>query len=544
MKRYLYLAHRWLGIGLGLFVLLWIVSGVVMLFVAYPKLTPEEHLSRLQPLSADCCIAPAAALAASADPRTPLSLRLTSAGGSPRYLLDYGDGPLLAVDARSGGRIERIGATEALASARQFAGGAKVQLLGRVEEDAWTRNHALDRERPLYRVEADDAAGHLLYVSSHTGLVVRDATAHERAWNLLGAWLHWLYPLREALPKPMWSVALVYGALLAAVLVLLGMLIGLLRWRFAGRYRNGSHSPYPTGAGRVHHVGGLLGGVALLVWLASGMLSMEPWGLFEKHSTIDAGVLRQVPLNAEMVDLDLAPALARLQQAGIAPVELQWHTLGDQPYLLGTDAGGETRILPIASATPAQVRLEREALERMAREAWPEQHLRFEWLEQEDFHYYARSEPSLYSHLPRRLPMLRVRFDDPAATWLHLDPYSGTVIEQLDQRRRAVRWLFKLLHSWDWPPLLQRPLLRDGLLLAFSGGMLVIASSGVLLGWRRLRGRPRRARARAARPAQPSRLAKLAAPGRSDATMPEQPTQTTTFPLAQREPTSNEHPRR
>ena len=45
MKRYLYLAHRWLGIGLGLFVLLWIVSGVVMLFVGYPKLTPEEHLS-------------------------------------------------------------------------------------------------------------------------------------------------------------------------------------------------------------------------------------------------------------------------------------------------------------------------------------------------------------------------------------------------------------------------------------------------------------------------------------------------------------------
>jgi len=131
-------------------------------------------------------------------------------------------------------------------------------LLDRVEEDAWTRNHALARERPLYRVQADDAEGRLLYVSSHSGLVVRDATAHERAWNLLGAWLHWLYPLREVMPKALWSVALVYGALLAAVLVLLGMLIGLMRWRFAGRYRNGSHSPYPVGAGRVHHVGGLL----------------------------------------------------------------------------------------------------------------------------------------------------------------------------------------------------------------------------------------------------------------------------------------------
>jgi len=505
MKRYLYLAHRWLGIALGLFVLLWIVSGVVMLFVGYPKLTPEEHLSRLQPLSADCCVAPGAALAASADPRTPLSLRLTGAGGSPRYLLDYGDGPLLVVDARSGKRIEHIGAAEALASARQFA-DAEVHLLDQVEEDAWTRNHALARERPLYRVQADDAEGRLLYVSSHTGLVVRDATAHERAWNLLGAWLHWLYPLREIMPKALWSVALVYGALLAAVLVLLGMLIGLLRWRFAGRYRSGSRSPYPAGAGRVHHVSGLLVGVVLLVWLVSGMLSMEPWGLFEKRSTIEAAALRQAPLNAEALDTDLASALAGFRAAGFQAVELQWHMLGEQPYLVGLDSRGETRILPVASAGPAQEHLERAVLERQVREAWPEQSLHFDWLEQEDFHYYARSEPSLYSHLPRRLPLLRVRFDDPAVTWLHIDPYSGTVIEQLDQRRRAVRWVFKLLHSWDWLPLLQRPLLRDGLLLAFSAGILAIAVSGVLLGWRRLRARPRRTRARPVRAAQPPRL--------------------------------------
>jgi hypothetical protein len=232
--------------------------------------------------------------------------------------------------------------------------------------------------------------------------------------------------------------------------------------------------------------------VALLVWLVSGMLSMEPWGLFEKRSTIDAAALRSAPLNAGAVKTDLVATLARLREAGIAPVELQWQVFGDQPYLLGIDARGETRILRASGSAPAQLRLERAVLERQVRQAWPEQRLHFDWLEQEDFHYYARNEPSLYSHLPRRLPMLRVRFDDPASTWLHLDPYSGTVIEQLDQRRRAVRWVFKLLHSWDWLPLLQRPLLRDGLLLAFSAGALVISLSGVLLGWRRLRRRRQR----------------------------------------------------
>ena len=42
----------------------------------------------------------------------------------------------------------------------------------------------------------------------------------------------------------------------------------------------------------------------------------------------------------------------------------------------------------------------------------------------------------------------------------------------------------------------------SALLLAFSAGLLVIAFSGVLLGWRRLRARPRRVRSRVARDAR------------------------------------------
>ncbi|HBB78667.1 MAG TPA: sodium:proline symporter, partial [Pseudomonas sp.] len=59
--------------------------------------------------------------------------------------------------------------------------------------------------------------------------------------------------------------------------------------------------------------------------------------------------------------------------------------------------------------------------------------------------------------------------------------------------QRVERWLFNLLHSWDWLPLLERPRLREALMLAFSLGGLLISLSGVVLGWRRLRGRRRAA---------------------------------------------------
>jgi hypothetical protein len=61
------------------------------------------------------------------------------------------------------------------------------------------------------------------------------------------------------------------------------------------------------------------------------------------------------------------------------------------------------------------------------------------------------------------------------------------VVASHDARQRAGRWLFNLLHSWDLQPLLQRPVLREGLIIALSIGGLVVSLSGVVLGWRRLR---------------------------------------------------------
>src|SRR5690606_27221820 len=132
-----------------------------------------------------CCVPLAQALSASGESQAPRSIRLTTVAGEPRYVLHYGSRKV-AVDARSGELLDGIGQAEALAAAHQFAGPGQLQYRGVVDEDAWTHTRSLDVDRPLHRVALDN--GTLLYISSHSGEVVRDATATERAWNWVGAW--------------------------------------------------------------------------------------------------------------------------------------------------------------------------------------------------------------------------------------------------------------------------------------------------------------------------------------------------------------------
>jgi uncharacterized iron-regulated membrane protein len=84
-----------------------------------------------------------------------------------------------------------------------------------------------------------------------------------------------------------------------------------------------------------------------------------------------------------------------------------------------------------------------------------------------------------------------LQFDDAATTWLYIDPMSGALIERQDRTRRAYRWFYTLLHTWDWPWLTARYWVWTGWMWLWSLAGLVLSISGVVLGWRRLR-RPAR----------------------------------------------------
>jgi uncharacterized iron-regulated membrane protein len=493
IKRSLFLVHRWVGVAVCVFMAMWFVSGVVMMYVGYPKLTEAERLARLPTLhGAGELLSPTQALAAAGVGTPVKDLRLSVASGArPVYLAEPDTKPTtgqrpaprgrqtIVIDAQTGQRLDAVDEALALRSAQAFAGaegttGAAVaaRYQGTVMEDAFTHSRALDGHRPLHIVQLDDAPGTRLYVSGRTGEVVRDASASERLWNYAGAWIHWLYPFRGNAFDRYWADIVNWLSVVCIVGVVTGTVVGLLRWRFAGRYRNGSQSPYARPMMRWHHLSGLLFAAVTLTWIFSGLMSMNPWRVF---------------------DANLAHPRDLLAAAGGDVRELRWTQVLGQPAVLARSAAGATQVLDARTAQPAPPSLQ--AVHAALPGLLNAPIVQIDTLNAYDLYYYPRDAHTMTGDRDKPLPILRVVFADDAKTWVHIDPATAAVVGRLDTGRRTSRWLFAMLHSWDWLPLLTRRPLWDVLLIALSVGGAVLSLTGVAIGWQRVRLQLRRPQA-------------------------------------------------
>jgi len=483
-KRILYLGHRWLGILLCLFMAIWFVSGVVMMYVGYPKLTNAERLASIQPLQASGCCAAGAALGEVAGKNGGLrSLRLVFAGDEPRFIASAAHHQLTVISAISGRPAAETNAEGAWAAAAAFAPTARVTDIVRADEDAWTHSRALDPFRPLWRATLQDSETAYLYVSAKTGEVVRDVTVTERNWNWVGAWLHWLYPLRGGWLDRWWTEIVIYLSLAATLLALTGVIIGVLRWR-AHPYRNGGRSPYRNWVMRWHHWIGLIFGILAVTWIASGLFSMNPWKIFDAIGPKSPE--SRIPVSKQH-DSQALEALKCFADHGFEVREMDWYRFGDRLLIEGRNAGGAVRIFTVGDACTLAEGLAPGLVEEEAVRMMPNARKVASRIQREyDWNYYARVAHSMTGHFEKPLPVLVVEFDDPHSTALYMDMRNGRMVQRLDTHRRVKRWLFTFFHSWDWRPLLDSRPVWDVLLIIGSIGGLLISLTGIVIGWRRL----------------------------------------------------------
>jgi len=341
--------------------------------------------------------------------------------------------------------------------------------------DQWTVQ-AFRANRPLVRVDYADAAGSTIYIAGLTGEVVQQTTRFERFWGWLGAVPHWLYPTVLRQNPAAWKQVVVWTSLTGCFLTVTGLWVGVARLR---RGRDGAlGSPY-RGLWWWHHMTGLVFGLVTLTWVASGMFSMNPWGVFDS----EAGQAERQRLAGPMRWADLRRALTQVRDLPPGTVRLESAPLGGRTALVATSRDGRGVRLDEAGRRAALTRAD---VARALGNGPPLASLTL--LREGDSYYYTHK-------VPVRLPVWRAVLADAPATRLYIDATSGALLRTVDGAARAERWLWNAPHSFDLPGLNQGTL-RSLVLVPLLAFVTLVCGTGAWMGWRKLARDVRRSRRR------------------------------------------------
>jgi len=462
-----------IGVAIGLLMVMWFASGIVMMYVAFPRLLEAERLRIQLPIPWQTCCRfgerlahdDQAVIRAQVENHVGVpALRLRRAG-QPDSLLNLAEGAFIAVDAEAAQRV-------ALAAALRIT-GREVAVISheQITVDQWTVGRYF-RDRPLHRFDFDDPERTSVYVSGTAGQIVVWTTATQRFWNWLGAIPHWLYFTALRSDVALWSQIVIWAAILGTFLTVIGIGLGITQLR---RGADGRLSPY-RGLLHWHHLAGLLFGLVTLTWVVSGLLSMNPWGLLDSRGAGEASRIQGAPpkwseIRASLDRLRTQAALADAVSLTTAPLA------GDLYWLLTRNDGAVTRFDAAGNMAPLRISDLAEAAKRLAD---PHGIAAQGMMSEEDAYYFRRRD----AHV---LPVYRVILNDDEGTRYYLDPASGALLQRTDANGRWHRWLFGGLHRLDFAAWLRARPLWDLIVLALMLGGAALAGTGTYLAMRRIR---------------------------------------------------------
>ena len=441
--------------------LMWCASGVVMLFVHYPELDEGHRVQALAPIDwRGCCQFPPVA---ASQPIANASVEALA--GTPMLRLEPEGGPPAMFDLRTGAPVTKVGQDVAEAVA---AGYGPLDELRIVDRDQWTVSGEFNPHRPLYKVALADRARTEIYVSSKTGEAVQATTGAGRFWNWLGSVPHWLYPTVLRSHPAVWTQVVIWTSLLGCFLTATGLYVGWAAFRpFGDRRWSGYRRVWLW-----HHLAGLVFGVLTLTWVASGLVSMNPWGFLEGSGGGAARARLQGPHPTWAQVRDAISGLAAHPPAG-PTLRVSTAPFGGKLYLVSAGLGGQ---LVRHDGAGAPISLSAADLADAARRLADGRTISSATVvTRQDAYYFSH-------HSTVRLPAYRLILKGGERDYL--DPRTGQLLARFDADARGYRWLHEGLHRWDFVPgARQGPVWAAVMVLLLSGVTLGVGA-GVWLSWK------------------------------------------------------------
>ena len=214
--------HVWLGWVVGLPILFWVVSGLVMVWKPIEEVRGEHLVAEAPPMRFAAPIIPPAVAGV---PLSSLTLEQRAAG--PRWVVKLPDGTTRLADPRSGVLLPRLSAADATREVNaRYTGKARVESVSRTDP----ADPPLELRRPIaaWKVAMDDGTN--FYVDASSGAIVARRTGWWRFYDLMWGFHIWDLESREDAHNPL-VLGLGAIALITTVLALIMLPLTINRRR-------------------------------------------------------------------------------------------------------------------------------------------------------------------------------------------------------------------------------------------------------------------------------------------------------------------------
>lgn len=162
-----------------------------------------------------------------------------------------------------------------------------------------------------------------------TGDVLQESTRTERLWAWAGAIPHWIYFTYIRSRADLWRWVIIVLGAIGTFMALTGFYLGIVHYRSRAKKKAAKlFSPFPRKRYQWHHFFGTVGGVLIIAWVLTGLLSVVH---FPHTETTDYPVeqLEGRPLGMT----DYCTDLTALRQAEPELRALTFTSLGHIPVL-------------------------------------------------------------------------------------------------------------------------------------------------------------------------------------------------------------------
>lgn len=477
LKRIIYSIHRVLGTFLSILFLVWFLSGFVMIYHSFPRLTPQDRNRITGVLPAD--MPDLGEVLNRIYPDTiiqKISLKTTNYGQSVFEISTKDSSYNLVAD--SSEFIRKVSYAKIEDYARKWCSAEILKVDTLREVDQWIPFNRLMKDMPIYKFHFDDSEKRQLYISSRTGEALQFTDNDSRFWAWVGAIPHWVYFTSLRQDGELWNTTVIWLSGLGSVMCLFGLGLGIYTLVKQYRKKKKLATPYRKFSYKWHHVLGFIFGIFVFTFVFSGMMSLagipdwvikenKPSGRRRMFGSSSMLKPKEYQLDYRAILLHYPNRVKGVEWAGFAKTPIYKVVTTDSIYMLDASTNSITPLL---------------LTEQTVRDKYKSQHkepITLSVMTEYDNYYVDRK-----NRLP--LPVYKVDVDDADKTTYYVNPQTGDV-RSYTTKSRVHKWMYQGLHSFKFKFLAEHPVLWNIVVWGTMIGGTLVSLSGVSLGYKYLR---------------------------------------------------------